>query len=171
MSLMYEEIRGKVRITAKQFISDIEVEMKKISVGKLVNYLLEHIEEIKTVEDWSFSAGYSKSYFTRLVRAQYRRTPEFILRWVRLMKIAKEFHQDPEKICYAVAVDTGLSDDNGLCYFVKRHMGITPGMLRNMMTDPDHYEELLEATSRELDLPLHEFPNLQPVARDKQLVA
>lgn len=145
--------------------------MKKISVGKLVNHLLEHIDEIKTVEDWAASSGYSKSYFTRLVSAQYRRTPEFILRWIRLMKIAQEFHQDQNKICYAVAVDSGLSDDNGLCYFVKRHMGITPGILRDMMHDPNQYKELLEATSRELDLPLHEFPNLKPVFRQEQLVA
>lgn len=145
--------------------------MEKVSVGELITHLLEHIEEIKTVEDWAASTGYSKSYFTRLVRAQYRRTPEYILRWIRLMKIAQDFHQDQEKICYAVAVDSGLSDDNGLCYFVKRHLGITPGILRSMMTDPDQYRELLDATSRELDLPLHEFPTLRPVTEKKQLVA
>lgn len=145
--------------------------MEKIPVEKLINHLLDNIEEIKTVEDWASSSGYSKSHFARLISTRYHRTPEYMLRWIRLMKIAQEFHRDHKKICYAVAVDSGLSNDNGLCYFVKKHLGITPGILRDMMTDPDQYKELLDVTSQELNLPLHEFPNLQPVVRSKQLVA
>jgi AraC-like DNA-binding protein len=145
--------------------------MERVAVTKVIHLLLDQLEEIKTVEDWAFSAGYSKSYFVRLIRAHYRQTPEMILRWVRMMKIAREFHENPDKICYAIALDTGLNNDNGLCYFVKRHMGVTPGMLRTMMEESFRYEELLEATSQELGLPLMKFPELQPIRHETPMVA
>ncbi len=137
--------------------------MNKILPARAVKHLLEHIKEVKTVEEWASSCGYSRSYFIRLVHGRFHHTPEFILRWIRVMKVAREFHENQEETCYAVALKAGLNDDVGLNYFVKRHLGVTSTILRSMMEDSGHYQGLLETVSKEVGLPLHEFPDFRPV--------
>lgn len=122
--------------------------MTKIPIKNAIHHLISHIEKIRTVEEWALSCGYSKSYFLCLVRDYYGQTPEYLLRWIRLIKIVEQFHFFPDKICYAVAVDSGLSDENALCYFVKRYLGITPTELKNRVQANNRYQHFVDRSLR-----------------------
>ncbi len=144
--------------------------MSKVPVKNVIIHLIRNIDKIKTVEDWAHSAGYSKSYFLRQTRDFYGMTPEQILRKVRLIKIVEELHYNPDKIYYAVALDVGLGDDNSLCYFVKKHLDMTPSILKSHVKSLDAYKNFVKHIYSELGTRLMSY-EIKSTSMEERLVA
>lgn len=143
---------------------------ERLPIWKVVNHLENNIDKIKTVNEWSRSAGYSKTYFLHSVQQYYGITPDVLLRGMRLLKIIEELHENPGKISYAIARDVGLKDDNSLCYFVRRYFGITPKKLKKKVRDYLTYTKLIKNICNENNLPFNSF-SYDEINEGKRLVA
>jgi len=144
---------------------------ERLSIWKAVNFLIENIDKIKTVSEWSEICGYSKTYFLRKMQGNYGVSPDVMLRSIRLMKIVEELHQNPQKISYAIARDVGLNNDNSLCYFVRRYFGITPKKLKKRVRNYSSYVKMINDICNENNIPINSHVFEKSIEETKRLVA
>ena len=103
--------------------------MKEIELA--LDVLGENITSIHTVAEWADEMGYeSEKYFTRKIRAHYKKSPYKIIVEKRVQRVKEELKNSPEEILFSIALELGFSDNNALYKFIKRHTGKTPSQLK-----------------------------------------
>jgi AraC-like DNA-binding protein len=101
------------------------------NIENAITVLEEHIVAIQTVPEWAERMGYeSPKYFTRKVRAHYKKSPYKLIVEKKLERIRSELENSGNEIIFSIALDLGFADHNALYKFVKRHTGKTPSELR-----------------------------------------
>ena len=96
-----------------------------------VEILEEHIANICSVGEWAEVMGFeSEKYFTRKIRAHFRKSPYKLIVEKKLERIKKELTSSSEEIFFSIALDLGFADNNSFYKFVKRHTGKTPTELK-----------------------------------------
>ncbi|HCD53157.1 MAG TPA: hypothetical protein DEQ34_11955 [Balneolaceae bacterium] len=100
-------------------------------IEQAVRVLESHIEVIHSVPDWAEKMKYdSPKYFTRKIRAHYRKSPYKLIVEKKLERIISELEKSGDDILFSIALDLGFADNNALYKFVKRHTGKTPSEIR-----------------------------------------
>lgn len=105
-------------------------EVKRLKAERALQLLAEHIAEIRYVKDWSEKVGCTESTLNRLTKCYFEASSKQVLKEVRYRAICKRIEENPEITSYAVARSSGLSNEQGLFKFLKRHFNTTYSEIR-----------------------------------------
>lgn len=99
---------------------------KKIPIEEAINVLDHNIADIKSVEQWNETMGYSSSYFWRKFVAYFHTAPQVVFIRRKKSALIGFIKANKNCTCTEAAQHIHLRDGNGLYQFVKLHFGCTP---------------------------------------------
>lgn len=102
----------------------------KITIDDATVFLYVHFKNIRSVEEWALSMGYSKEYFWRKCNAAFDVTPRKIFIEMNKRVLINYLKKKPCCKSTEAAKKIHLADGNSLLQFVKLHFGCTPTKLR-----------------------------------------
>lgn len=105
-------------------------EVKRLKAERALQLLAEHISDIRYVRDWSEMVGCTESTLNRLTKCYFEATSKQVLKEVRYRAICKLIEENPEITSFSVARSSGLSNEQGLFKFLKRHFNTTYSEIR-----------------------------------------
>jgi AraC-like DNA-binding protein len=105
-------------------------EVNRLKAEQALQVLARDIAHIRYVKDWAHKSGYTQNILNELVKRYFRSNSKQLLKEVRYNKICRLIEDDPNITSYAVACSCGLSDEQGLFKFLKRHFDTTYSEIR-----------------------------------------
>lgn len=101
-----------------------------VEANRVCEILEDEIAEIRYVKDWATRAGYSRKKLQRIVMTYYGITAKEKLKQYRFEAIKKAIKETPSITSYAVAIKTGLKNEQELYKFLNRNFNTSFSALR-----------------------------------------
>lgn len=90
-------------------------------IKKTIKVLIHQIDSIPNVKSWARQSKVSRGWLYKSTKEYYGLSPKEILCEVRYEKIIQLLQNDVEATCYSIAKESGLSSEDALRMFLKRH--------------------------------------------------
>lgn len=88
--------------------------------GKAVSFLHTHLNSIHTAAEWAETVGYSRSYFSVLIKQQYSESPYKIIKREKYKRIKQLISKSPEIKGKEIAQKAGFDHVENLYDFLRR---------------------------------------------------
>ncbi|MBN2731479.1 MAG: AraC family transcriptional regulator [Balneolaceae bacterium] len=92
--------------------------------------LRENLDTIHTVAEWAAATGYSRAYFSILVRQKLEEAPSAIIRREKFKKVKRLVRENPTQKGHLIAKKTGFKNVKSLYKFLRRHFDTTLTAIR-----------------------------------------
>lgn len=99
-------------------------------IEEAVSFLKENIDEIYTVSEWADARGYSRGYFSELIRDEFDKTPYAILKNEKYKKVKQLVRENSDSKGRVIANDAGFADEKALYKFLSFHYQTSLSELR-----------------------------------------
>lgn len=126
-----------------------EERKSRVPIQNSIIYLLIHQHRIRNVEEWSTSMGYSRSHFSREMKAFYDESPKKLFRTIKMIHIFMAFSQDSNRKAFAIARDTAFENEKTMGQFLSRNFDMAIKDVRTICDEGSlaFIDPLLEPTT------------------------
>lgn len=123
---------------------------RRLAVGRVLDFIDEHIDEALTLDRLAREAHLSKFHFARVFRDETGVPPATYVRDARLRHAKERLAADTDQSLADIALEAGFYDQSHFTRTFKQAEGRTPGRYREEANRKDVQDEASRA--REIDL-------------------
>lgn len=95
--------------------------LRSIEARHAIQILESNIDKIRYVKEWANLLGYSKGKLNNLTDLEFGISAKNLMKEIRLRRIKQIILEHPEYGSYAVAIESGLSNERELYKFLNRN--------------------------------------------------